>query len=170
VGCHVWMAGRLDPSVALISRGPPALAVQGSTLNYCNRLAAALGGELAHPTHCRRRTRGSGRHKAAVDVYLHEFQRRHHQVRGAVAPGCLRLEHDLPCGVTSARWPAPGAAMTLCGAFLLVPSSGRQRSLGCLAAAATCISGRLNRTVRNTRNWPNRGRVRNRGQATDLAP
>ena len=46
VGCHVWMPGRMDPSVALISRGPPALAVQGSTLNYCNRLAAAVRGRL----------------------------------------------------------------------------------------------------------------------------
>ena len=26
----------------------------------------------------------------------HELQRRHHQVRGAVVPGCLQLQHDLP--------------------------------------------------------------------------
>jgi len=30
---------------------------------------------------------------------LHELQRRHHQVRGAVAPGRLQLQHDLPGGV-----------------------------------------------------------------------
>ncbi len=30
---------------------------------------------------------------------LHELQRRHHQVRGAVAPGCLQLQHHLPCCV-----------------------------------------------------------------------
>jgi hypothetical protein len=26
---------------------------------------------------------------------LHEFQRRHHDVRGAVAPGALQLQHDI---------------------------------------------------------------------------
>ena len=30
---------------------------------------------------------------------LHELQRRHHQVRGAVAPGSLELQHDLSGGV-----------------------------------------------------------------------
>ena len=30
---------------------------------------------------------------------LHELQRRHHQVSGAVAPGGLELQHDLPCCV-----------------------------------------------------------------------
>ena len=30
---------------------------------------------------------------------LHELQRRHDQMRGAVAPGCLELEHHLPGGV-----------------------------------------------------------------------
>jgi hypothetical protein len=30
---------------------------------------------------------------------LHELQRRNHQVRGAVAPGYLRLQDDLLCGV-----------------------------------------------------------------------
>ena len=31
---------------------------------------------------------------------LHELQRRHHQVGGAVAPGCLQLQHHLPGGVS----------------------------------------------------------------------
>ena len=30
---------------------------------------------------------------------LHELQRRHHQLRGPVAPSCLELEHHLPGGV-----------------------------------------------------------------------
>ena len=30
---------------------------------------------------------------------LHELQRRHDQVRGAIAPSCLELEHHLPGGV-----------------------------------------------------------------------
>ena len=30
---------------------------------------------------------------------LHELQRRHHQVRGAVAPGGLELEHHLASGI-----------------------------------------------------------------------
>jgi len=30
---------------------------------------------------------------------LHELQRRHHQVRGAVAPGRLQLQHHLASGV-----------------------------------------------------------------------
>ena len=32
---------------------------------------------------------------------LHELQRRHHHVRGAIAPGWLQLQHDLPFGIAS---------------------------------------------------------------------
>ena len=34
---------------------------------------------------------------------VHELQRRHHMVRGAVAPGCLQLEHHLPAALVCTR-------------------------------------------------------------------
>jgi len=37
---------------------------------------------------------------------LHELQRAHHDVRGAVAPGRLEFEHDLPGGVDLEARPA----------------------------------------------------------------
>lgn len=36
---------------------------------------------------------------APVSQPLHERRRRHHQVRGAVAPSCLQLQHHSPGGV-----------------------------------------------------------------------
>ena len=49
---------------------------------------------------------------------LHELQRRHHDVRGAVAPGGLQLQHDLPGAVAlhplvGQRRPRDGAAKLL---------------------------------------------------------
>ncbi len=47
--------------------------------------------------------------KRSLDGQWHELQRRHPQVRRAIARGRLRLQHQLSCGVSArVRWPAPG--------------------------------------------------------------
>jgi len=82
-----------------------APASSESRSNVCSPEERAGAPDPIRASECRDRLPRSGHWRGQAQPRyqrgepLHEYQRRHSQMRGAVAPGCLEPEHHLPCGV-----------------------------------------------------------------------